>query len=303
LAFAKAGAKKVYAIDGADDNCTKLRNYIDEKNVKNIDIYCADFSEANVKIKADISWVYGIFHHLSNERLFLDNVVRNTNNDGSIFLYSYDADSLRDLIVTFARKHKRYESESDFRSESSIFSHQARMRVRDDLTAPVVRFYSADFCINLMSEYGYNSCIETQSFDDFLGREKSVEFNPHHYLFYKGAFSRDLKNNYYKNESDLNIIRVLLNNCSQQFDANPNCIYGLLNTHFSSVYHHSNPFVDDFKFLIYQCLSSDQQFDEEALEILDLFELGLTRKLKHEMVPDRLKGAIFSQIIKDGIRL
>jgi hypothetical protein len=94
-----------------------------------------------------------------------------------------------------------------------------------------------------------------------------------------------------------------LNSCDQLFDVNPNSIYGLLNTHFSSVYHCSNPFLDDFKFLIYQCLSSDHQFDKEALEILDLFELGLTRKLKHEMVPDKLKGAIFSQIIKDGIRL
>lgn len=303
LAFVRAGAAKVYSVDGSKDNCSRFNKYINENNIKNIDILCADFSDATLNLKSDISWVYGIFHHLLNEKLFLSTVIKNTTNKGDIFLYSYDADSLRDLIVSFARKYKRYDSEQDFRLDSYLFSQQARMRVRDDLTAPVVRFYSAEYCVKLMSEYGYTSYVEAQSFDEFLGREMSVEFNPHHFLFSRTSPRKFIKYSSQSNQNDLNIIKVLLNDCNDLFMSNSGAIYGLLNTHFSSVYHLANPFIEDFKFLMYLCLSSNHQLDGEAVEIASLFKLGTARGLTHEMVPNRFKGTIFNYIVENGIRL
>lgn len=180
VAFLRAGAKKVIAIDAAEDNVKRFTEYCKTYGLTSIEVIHGNLlTDTFTPFEADLIWVYGILHHLGTPGVFLDALHPHLAPNGQVYVYAYNAPSLRSVLVNAARKVQVISSEEAFAELSPLLIRPARMRLRDDWVAPVVDFYTPSQLETLLTTHGFYPCRQADSdFQTFLTGQAPWDFYP-----------------------------------------------------------------------------------------------------------------------------
>jgi hypothetical protein len=183
LAFRLAGARRVFAIDAAQDSVNRFQEFCRQRNIDDVEVICGNLLEQDVAIKADFIWVYGLLQHITDQSAFLERVKGLASSPEALFyFYYYNANSLRHFIVETCRRVIVYPSEHEFVKDSYLFSRPARMRARDDLTAPYLSFRTAAELAQLLRAHGLYVRRQDDDFQLFLKGVATEDFYPHQFL-------------------------------------------------------------------------------------------------------------------------
>jgi len=184
VAFLRAGAAKVIALDAAPDNVARFSAYCKEQGLSGIDVRHGNVLEADIPgIQADLIWAYGILHHLPQPGAFLDAIRPWLLPQGHLYVYAYNAPSLRSLLVNTARSVTVFHQEAAFTQVAPSLIRPARMRLRDDWVAPVVDFYTWPQLTQLLEAHGfYPTRSADMDFQEFLTGHAPWDFYPHQVL-------------------------------------------------------------------------------------------------------------------------
>lgn len=187
LAFLKAGAARVVAVDASKSNVERLRAYCTQENIANIEILCGNVLEKPLNVQADIVWLMGIFPAIVDQQAFTQAVVQMAKPDALVLAYGFDKYSLREFIVERARAGTHYTTEDGFRRDSLKFTPAGRMRARDDLTAPHVEWHTADALVQQFAPSGFHPVRQVRDFRSVMRGYSDAEFSPHHIVFSRGG--------------------------------------------------------------------------------------------------------------------
>lgn len=184
LALLGAGAAKVYAVDASADNVERFKKYIKQAGLQqNIIPLHGNLLEAEIPIKADILWLYGILHHIQELDSFLDKLkTLRTSPKALLYAYYYADFTPRAFLVRLARTLLCYESEAQFRADEPAFSRYARIRARDDLVAPFVDFLGAAKFCEVLKSHSIMPIRQDEDFHKFQRGRQNCEFVPHQFL-------------------------------------------------------------------------------------------------------------------------
>lgn len=183
LAFLLAGADKVIAIDASSDNVARLENYCRERNITDIEILTGNVLRQEISAKGDLIWLYGILSNIGDQEFFLKRVrALAADANALLYAYQYSANGLREFTVETCRSLLTYQTEAEFQTDSLLFVRPARMRARDDLTAPYARFSTAADLATLLRRCGFYPTRQDQDFQFFLHGKQTEDFCPHQFL-------------------------------------------------------------------------------------------------------------------------
>jgi methyltransferase family protein len=183
LAFLAAGAERVVAIDASTDIVARFKNYCSEHNIRNIEVLAGNVMDQDFAARGDLVWLYGIMPNIADQTTFLRRIKTLCSGPvAQIYLYQYNARSLREFTVQTCRSILIYQSESEFRRDSFLFVRPARMRARDDLTAPTVTFSTAATLRQLLQSVGLYIKRRDVDFQQFLHGKMTEDFYPHQFL-------------------------------------------------------------------------------------------------------------------------
>lgn len=185
IAFLKAGAKHVIAIDAAQDNVKRLSCYCSSNHINNISIIHGNILEQNFNLKGDLLWLYGILHHLvelNKPDGFLKKIKLLLKKDGLIYVYFYNKNSLRCPIVELCRKLHIYQNEQEFLNEHYLFLKCTKNRASDDLVAPYIKWWIASDVQNVLNKNGIYIKRHDIDFYEFCNKVENPEFYPHQLL-------------------------------------------------------------------------------------------------------------------------
>jgi hypothetical protein len=207
-----------------------------------------------------------------------------TKKNGLGLLYSYNNNSLRQVIINLARRGLTYTTYEDFRLDSFFFSHNARLRVRDDLTAPYVSWHSLESIKVLLSEAGAYVNTSVVSFSEFENTD-STEFMPHHVIFSgnKMEIESSIEIELGIDEKIIYEIGDLIFSMLSSTDAKKLSI-GLTNTHFNALAHggYQQALIEDFLYLYYIFMVMNLKPNNVLMEsVLNLSDMSLRNR------PDR----------------
>lgn len=262
IAFARCGAERVIAVDASEDNCRKLRAYCAENNITNIEVIWGNLAEREIDIGCDILWFYGILPMLANVDTFLEKILSQVRANGQVLSYTYNADSLREWMVSTARACLLFGNEDDFRAHSLWFTPAARLRARDDLVAPHINWDTSATFAGHFARLGWHPSAQLQDFAPWLHGVHSGEFNPYVVKFLRRESSLVVVAQE-DNLADLAILRNLGESIIQGLPDHLRTSFaiGLFNTHFQNpsntvpngVEYKTNEQVawEDFKYLVY----------------------------------------------------
>jgi len=298
LAFREAGAAKVIAIDAAKSNVDRFSSYLQSNAIEGIEVIEGNVLENTIAVEADIIWAYGILHHIDEPRRFVRLLTTMWREDGARIglLYAYNDDSLRQVVIDLARQALVYDSYDTFLDDSFFFSHHARMRVRDDLTAPHVFWYSTDAMVKLLASAGVSAERCVDSFGAFEKTE-NAEFRPHHILFSRDGLSQvsDVPQGLGIDEQ---VIRDL--GGAILFAASPavakKFVIGLMNTHFDALAYggYEKALVEDFIFILhaFKTLGLAAK-DAQQRAMLDLAQQSING-VANNSIPEILKRSLIA---------
>ncbi|WP_162488542.1 class I SAM-dependent methyltransferase [Azospirillum lipoferum] len=183
LAFRKAGARRVVAIDAAEGNVRRFSDFLHRDQLSGIEVIHGDALVEPLAYNVDHVWLYGVLHHVGQPGLLLERLSAAASGPQShLLVYAYDRGSVRETIVGLVREVVLYEEVAEFTMASGLFCPAARLRARDDLTAPIIRWYSAVELEQQVREHGWRVIARPPDFPVFLGRPGTGEFAPHHLL-------------------------------------------------------------------------------------------------------------------------
>lgn len=265
VAFRRAGARRVIAVDASASNVVRFGRECERLGVDGIDMVQGNFLEQATDIRVDLVWAHGILHHVPDADALVGRLANCLPPDrGLLHLYAYDSGSLRQWVVETARRAVPIMSETAFRAFSMMLSPRARLRARDDLTAPVIRWYSIDQLTSMARRQGLHVMRQDGDFQSFLGGEsRCAEFSPHHLLCGREpAEALPDAPPARPPLADLMILRQLGDALLTHHEGHPERLArfaaGLFNTHFSVLDRRdaSAAVVEDFLFLLY-CQQSD----------------------------------------------
>jgi len=256
LAARKAGAGKVIAVDASASNVRRFSEFCREESVSGIEIVHGNAMLEPLSVRADILWIYGILHHIAEPVIFAKNIAGLRSDDNALALfYSYDRGSLREAVVESARSGFVYENAQEFFSDSFLYSPAARLRARDDLTAPVVQWHTAEGLGEILKKAGFAIRQQCRSFSEFGGAKQDGEFSPHHFLCGLGSGQPvSLREPDRPDAADFPILTALAEQvfAAADKDQKRKLAIGLCNTHFATL--HANPaasacVIEDYTFL------------------------------------------------------
>lgn len=258
VAFVRAGAARVHAIDASASNVERFSAYCRKNRLGSIEVSCANILESRLKIEADLVWVYGIFHHVPAEDEFVAALASLARDRRSLFLfYAYDAGSLRQAVVESSRRTLMCRSESQFRELSMSFSPAARLRARDDLTAPHISWHTGASLVARLRCHGLVPVREVKGFDgQWRHSLPRPEFAPLHIVCRPGQ-ARGIEDRPVEISMDTMIISSMIHALLGAGSTTPaerrRLTIGLLNTHFSTFPHSKIEGIvrNDFLFLLY----------------------------------------------------
>ncbi len=285
IAFLRAGAKHIYAIDASDHNVDKFKHYCTTNRIQNISIEVGNILNFPPNYSADIIWAYGIYPLIENKNLFLRNLSSFAKNENSsLYLYAYEQESLREFIVTTCRKYITYTSEALFRKNSHLFSPSARLRARDDLTAPYISWESLKSLKHALESASIYITHSTQSFNQFLGIEtQHGEFSPHHLMCTFTPNENLLLRKTNPLTSDINILKeisnLLTNTVFMSEMQRKQFATALFNTHFSALQYNNEaypPLIQDFLYLFYCIIHNKCSFELLSYNTKKILKLALS---------------------------
>jgi hypothetical protein len=237
LAALKAGARRVIAVDAALSNVRRFADYCKANDISAIDIVHGNIMEQPSQIRADILWIYGILPCIPEPASFIARLSELRRDDCALaLLYAYDRHSLRQVIVESARRGLVYRDEHEFAEDSYLFSPRARLRARDDLTAPFIRWSTAAELGALALNAGCIVQRQCADFRDWVTKTSCQEFSPHHLLCgFKGSGIEHLAEPLRPHAHDVAVIadmaRVILDHASAA--QRRKIAIGFFNSHFS----------------------------------------------------------------------
>jgi hypothetical protein len=270
LAFLLVGARRVIAIDASEHNVSRFRAFCGQHNVANIEIICGNILEGGIAVNGDFIWLYGVLQNIPDQPAFLDKLAGLASGADSLFyIYFYNAGSLRQLTVDICRKVITYSTESAFTRDSYLFTRPARMRARDDLTAPYVSFRTASDLALLLRSKGLHVRRQDDDFPTFLSGTVAEDFRPHQFLCGLDATGEiEVQEPVAPYAAEIRVLREISDavfSLPWTEAERKNLAIGLFNTHFSflinGIYARTS-IVETFQFLMYAVL---QQADSRAL--------------------------------------
>jgi hypothetical protein len=260
LAFLRAGASRVVAIDAAESNVLRFSAYCHSNSIQGIDIRLGNVVEQESNETYDVIWAYGILHHIAKKQLFLERIANCLADDRSeALIYSYNSNCLRQRIVSAARTGTVYESADSFESDALLFNPLARLRARDDLTAPWIEWCSRQELTSHLGQAALKITRAVISFSEFIGSPEAPEFSPHHVVCRRSQESLPIPICHSEDDRwniDDGVIGDLADwIVSQASNERKNFAIGLFNTHFPALRHggYAMSVAEDFQFLIYCC--------------------------------------------------
>lgn len=257
LAFLKAGASRVVAIDAAESNVLRFSAYCRENAIQGVEIRLGNILDKELGEKFDVIWLYGILHHIEQRQLFIDRVADCLADDTSeVMIYAYNADCLRQRVVSAARSGVVYRDVAAFEGDALLFNPLARIRARDDLTAPWIDWYSSrDFKL-ILDGASLVSTRTVKTFSSFLGASEAPEFLPHHAVCRRAVGESVAE--YPVDDTHYGLDHRVIGDLSdwivsQAGDERKNFSIGLFNTHFPALRHcgYAECISEDFRFLLY----------------------------------------------------
>jgi 2-polyprenyl-3-methyl-5-hydroxy-6-metoxy-1,4-benzoquinol methylase len=312
LAFLAAGAAKVIAIDAAVDAVSRFKSYCQQRNLTNVEILLGNILEEDFAAKGDLIWLYGILPNIEDQTVFLNRIkLLVSGPDAQIYVFQYNAQSLREFTIQTCRRVILYESEKAFRSDSYLFVRPARLRARDDLTAPYVTFLTASEVKALLKGCGIYINRQDPDFQQFLHGKATEDFCPHQFLC--GLKAQD--------EIDINEqqapyakeVEVLRESARQVFSLGLNAAekrnvaIGLYNTHFAFLGNQGeahNSVIEIFLFLMYIILQNRVKDSHLSSPIAPYYRLfcaalaGEDRIHKLRLLPERFTKADENKLIE-----
>ena len=307
LAFLEAGAAKVIAVDAAESNVLRFSGYVCAHGIQGIEVIQGNVLEKSIGRKADILWLYGILPCIADEAQFLSHMTQLwcDESTGLGLLYAYNAGSLREVVVGLARQALVYDSYAAFQEESLLFSHHARMRVRDDLTAPRALFHSQAAMESLLRQVAAEPVSFVPSFTQFENTE-NPEFAPHHLLFKRkgNAFHSSIAS---KQDTTLPQDEQLIGQLGQTVlkaatrEQAKKFAIGLMNTHFSALAlgGYEEALMQDFLFLLYACKTLDVASGGELMQLAeDALQNKLGRAVPKALADSQLAKALSAHSIR-----
>ncbi len=184
LAFLRAGAKQVLAVDSALDKVRRLHDYTRHFEIDGIEIVHGDLLSENIRAEnQDVVWLYNVLHHVSRPLALLQSLRDLAPGKAAQFyIHGYNAGSLRQFTIETARRLYPRPNEVAFRLESVPLIRDARRRVRDDLAVPHIDWYNAMEFAELLSGAGLEPVARAAGFDTILHGHGNQEFQPHEAL-------------------------------------------------------------------------------------------------------------------------
>lgn len=316
LAFLRAGAGKVIAVDASPDAVARLQAYCRDRNIRNIEILVANILEQDLTVKGDLIWLYGILPNVEDQATFLNRIKTLASGpDAEIYVYQFNARSLREFTVQTCRSIIVYQSESEFRRDSFLFVRPARMRARDDLTAPHVNFSTAYETRDLLMNCGVYIKRQDEDFQHFLHGTTTEDFYPHQFLCGLKASEQEISEPSVPYATEVEALRAIAQAVfSLPLTANEkkNIAIGLYNTHFAfmkaGVYAYDS-IIEILLFLLYILLQSDARASElppHVAQYYVLFRAALAGEdrshklgLIREAIPD---NKLIEYLVNNNIR-
>lgn len=283
VAFARCGAARVIAIDASYDNCRRLSEYCRQNRIANIEVICKNLSEQDIEFECDLLWLYGVLHHIPDASDFLGKLLPKVKPDGVVLAYTYNAGSLREWLVSVARRCISFDSEDEFRSHALFFTPSARMRARDDLVAPHISWDSAPAFAARFARFGWHPAAQLEDFSPWLHRAYSGEFHPYVVKFMREKQALSIVPQQ-DNPADLVVLRAFAELILKKLPAALRISFavGLFNTHFQApssdvgagLGYKTNAGVvwEDFKYLLYAAATlsvSRDDFEPEMKPVWD----------------------------------
>lgn len=183
VAFLRAGAARVVAIDASAANVARFSDYCRQQGLQAIEVICGNVVDETINMRGDILWLYGILQHIEHQREFIEAVTSLVPGPESlIFAYGYNKHSIREFVVDRTRAEVVYNTEAEFRAESLRYTPAARMRARDDLTAPTILWYTARSLARGFEPFEFAPIDQFQDFRFWLSNYSDAEFAPVHLL-------------------------------------------------------------------------------------------------------------------------
>jgi hypothetical protein len=241
LAALKAGARGVVAVDAAEANIARFSAICRQEEINKIKILHANIMEAPIPEEVDLIWVYGILPAIEvpKQPTFLQRLTEMRRDDSALaLLYQYDRHSFRQHVVDAAREGHVYESEQEFGEDTTLFTPSARMRARDDLTAPVVEWATVDELASLASGVGLHPKQQFTDFSQWGSGKPNFEFSPHHILCgLSETAAYRFKEPERPDAADFKIISELAHHVFRHasVEHKRKLAIGLFNTHFSAL--------------------------------------------------------------------
>jgi len=311
IAFVRAGAKEVYAIDASKDNCERFQKYCDSNNYKNIKIIHGNILEKTYKIKADLVWCYGIVFILPDRNKFIQKIKLLARDSKSLFyFYEYNSNSLREFIVSTSRKFLKYSSEKEFLKDSFQYIRSARMRVRDDLTAPCVGFHNHLDLQKFYRKHGLYPVQQDIDFQEFLGR-KNEEFYPYQFLCSLSSRNniqlQERTSPYSEERAILGIIAKEIESSSIHNDLKRKIAIGLNNTHYGYLIEGrfiKNSIIELFLFLMYILIQNNIQVsNKKTKQYLKLFFDALKGNEREKYYKILGQNIIVKYLVENTVRM
>ena len=261
------------AVDASEDNCQRLNSWVKLRGIEGIDVLHGNILENPISCDADIIWVRGIIHHVPSPGLFIEKLSNLAANKKTLFhLYSYDKNSMREWVVQSARRFLHFSDEDSFRADSPLFSNNARMRARDDLTAPIVNWFSATDLKQMLESAGLCAFQQHPDFSEWKNGFESEEFQPYNILCVSKQNHKGLdvlKEPTRRYSTDVEILGCITDALfdPKTIDARDGWRWsiGLFNTHFDALASGEiqSAILQDFLYLLYLLLSN--KVDSESL--------------------------------------
>jgi len=204
LAFQSLGAYEVYAFDAASTAVKKFKAEINSRKIKNIYVDQKNTDISTFEIKADIIFLYGIFHHVRDiEKLITCAAKSLKNSEAKIILYSYAKYSWRETLIRHIRS-KNLDIKLIKKLKFSLHPN-ARHRFLDDLTAPIVNFFSTDDINNILKRHSLHINNKIPDFSIFQTGNQNFDFSSHVFTIskQKNDFTLDTTDLNYKNHSEV----------------------------------------------------------------------------------------------------
>lgn len=259
VALRQAGAARVVAVDAAAGNVSRFSDFLRREGISGIEPVHGDVLREPLSGTVDHVWLYGVLHHVAQPRRLLQALSAAAPGPRASFLvYAYDQGSVRETIVSLVRDCLLYADEASFSRASGLFCPAARLRARDDLTAPVIDWYSLPALRSLLHEQGWGVTGYPPDFPVFLGQPPTGEFAPHHLLCRRGAGDAPEPGGAAGFAADCSILRALWRDLEALHPAErmADIGVGLFNAHFAALSHTGRAeeaLMQGFLHLAFQC--------------------------------------------------